>query len=1125
MADARQIGTRSVLFTDLVGSTEQRVRLGEDAADSLRRAHDVLLVEAVTAHGGTVVKGLGDGIMVTFESAADAVAAAVAVQQAVDRYGRRVPEHAFSVRIGVSIGDVSTERGDVFGVPVVEASRLCDIATGGEILAAELVRALARGRGGFVFEPMGDLELKGLPEHVPVCRVLWEPLVETPLGDAGAAVPIAPALLGSIATTYVGREQLRDRLVEVFHTARAGACRTVLLAGEPGVGKTRTAAELARTAFGEGALVLFGRCDEGLGVPYQPFVEALEHYVAHAEAPVLGRLPGELRRLVPDLGAGVSELQQPVASDPASEEHRLFEACASWLVLAARAGGAGLVLVLDDIHWATRPTLSLMQHVVRSACHEGSPLLVLATYRDTDVDRAHPLAANIGDLRRLPGVDRFTVDNLSSTEVEALIAAAAGHDLDEPTRHLADVIYAETEGNPFFVGEVLRHLVETGGVRREGERWVIADPDHVAIPEGVRDVVGRRLNRLSPEANEVLSVAAVIGRDFDVAALVAVASADDDAVLDALDEAVRARLVEEIDVDRYRFAHALVRTTLHDEQSATRRRRLHRRVADVLEKLRPDDVRALAYHCTEGGPDGGNVTRAVRYTLAAAEESLTARAFADAEARFRSALELLEDAEDVVTADWVAALCGLGEAQRDQGDPGFRETLLDASRRAIELEHVDLVVRAVLANTRGFASIVGGIDVERLEAIERALEHVGPAPSPRRARLLGQLASELTFSGQDERRLHLADEAEAMARSLDDDVLLGDVLVATGYACISSYRWERLVDRSAEATRLADASGDPTQRVVARVFDSAALLTAGRLDESGRVTREMIEIADAEGSPLIRWIALSNSTRLAALAGRLDEAEAINDAALARAQELGQHDGQQWWAAALVGLAWLRGSAGAYADAAADFAEQYPLAQVWRSAQAWLLSEAGRHDEARAVLRDFAIDPVQMTVEPWPFCSSAQLALAAFNLDDAELGARVLESIADHPTCWPHYYLMVFGPASWTLGLAKSATGAHDEAITDLEETLAVLVEHELHAHIPTLRLHLATVLSRRGAPGDSARATELVADARIGALAIGAAGVVERIDAIAVRRVPPEVSEIDAAVASLRDAIAEEPW
>ena len=565
---AAQVGTRVVLFTDLVGSTELRVRLGEEAADALRRTHDALLAEAVTANGGTVVKGLGDGIMATFESAADGVAAAVAIQQAVDVHGQQAPSDAFAVRVGLSVGDVSAEADDVFGVPVVEAARLCAAAGGGEVLSADLVRALARGRGGFTFEPMGELDLKGLADPVPACRVLWERLlVRTPA--LGSSVPLPAPLTGALATAYVGRAELRARLAAEWETARGGSARTVLLAGEPGVGKTRTAAELCRAAFGDGALVLFGRCDEDLGVPYQPFVEALSHYVAHAEAPALGRLPGDLRRLVPDLGATVGADAQPTPSDPASEEHRLFEACASWVLDAARSAGGGCVLVLDDVHWATKPTLQLLHHVVRAATDAGAPLLVLATYRDTDVTRAHPLFDAIADLRRLSGVERLPVANLSAPEVVDLIEAAAGHELDADTLRMADAVYAETEGNPFFVGEVLRHLIETGGVRREDDRWVVADVGPVDVPEGVRDVVGRRLNRLSPTANEVLAVAAVVGREFDLELLLGLIDGSEGAALDALDEGVRARLVEELDTERFRFAHALVRATLYEELSAT----------------------------------------------------------------------------------------------------------------------------------------------------------------------------------------------------------------------------------------------------------------------------------------------------------------------------------------------------------------------------------------------------------------------------------------------------------------------------------------------------------------------------------------------------------------------------
>ncbi len=1082
-----------MVFTDLVGSTELRVRLGEAVADELRRTHDALLAEAIASHGGTVVKGLGDGIMATFDSATQAVGGAVAVQQAAELHGRRHPEHAFGIRVGMSIGDVSAEGGDVFGVPVVEASRLCAIAAAGEILAADLVRALARGRGDVVFESMGELDLKGLPEPVAACRVAWVPVIETSGGAAVRSAQLPAPLLGA-ATAYIGREDLRAQLDQAWRDAVGGSARTVLLAGEPGVGKTRTAAEVARVAFGDSALVLYGRCDEDLAVPYQPFVEALEHHARHTPEPVFGRLPGELTRLVPDLAAVVADLPVAVRSDPASEEYRLFEAVSSWLIDAA--GQTGLVLILDDIHWATKPTLQLMQHLVRGAGDEHAKLLVLATYRDTDIDRAHPLAGTLGDLRRLPGVSRIAVENLGNHEVLTFIETAAGHELDGPIRAVAQAIYAETEGNPFFVGEVLRHLIETGAVRREGERWVVADGGQVTVPEGVRDVVGRRLNRLSDTANDVLSVAAVIGRDFDVDTLMAVVDAGEDAALDALDAAVRARLVEETGVDRFRFAHALVRTTLYEELSATRRRRLHRRVADALEKLRPDDVRALAHHCIQGGAVGGDIGRALHYALASAEQSLAARAFADAEAGFRSALELLEDAPDTAEADLIVTLCGLGAAQRDQGDPAFRDTLLDASARAATVGDARLLARAVLANTRGFASVIGDVDPERIGFIEQALERTSPQPSAVRARLLSLLASEITFSGDHDRRIALSDDAIRMARELDDPDLMGEVLATTAYAVIDSPSWPSLIGSSDEAVRLADAGGDPTRMVTARIFHSSALLTAGRLDESARVLRTAIALAATDAAPTVRWTANSNDIRLTVFAGELDDADAQSLAVLEEGRRLGQRDAEQWWAATAVGVLWLRGQVGNLADAAEDFTRQYPLSRIWRVAQAWLLGEAGRVDEGRAVVAAHQLDPLELLDEPWPFVGTFQLGMAAWYLGDADLGARVVAALRPYRGCWAHYYLFVLGPVSWALGVGASLSGALDDAVEYLDEALADLTAHGCIAYLPSLRLHLAQTLRRRGGPGDAGRAAAELTVARAEAQQVGAGGVLDRIDA-----------------------------
>ena len=284
-------------------------------------------------------------------------------------------------------------------------------------------------------------------------------------------------------------------------------------------------------------------------------------------------------RLLPKLSERVADLPAPVPSDPGSEVHRLFEGATSWLIDAARE--TGLVLVLDDVHWATKPTLLLALHLLRGASAVGAPLLVVVTYRDTDISRTHPLAGVLAEMRQLPGVERSPVENLSEAEVLALMEATAGHPMGRDGRALGTAVFAETEGNPFFVSEVLRHLIETGAVRRAGDGWVATgDLTTVAIPEGVRDVVGRRLSRLSANANGVLTLAAVQGREVDIDVLSALTE-DELAVLDALDEAVGARLVEETGVGRFRFSHALVRTTLYDELTATRRRRMHRRVANA----------------------------------------------------------------------------------------------------------------------------------------------------------------------------------------------------------------------------------------------------------------------------------------------------------------------------------------------------------------------------------------------------------------------------------------------------------------------------------------------------------------------------------------------------------------
>ena len=656
---APRSGLVSVLFTDLVGSTELMSQLGDRAFDELRRRHFAALSKAVAAHGGEEVKNTGDGIMAVFPSAAEAVEAAVAMQQATARQARVTP---LAIRVGMAVGDATLEDGDYFGTPVVEAARLVATAEPGRILATAVVRMLAGSRCSATFTDRGPLHLKGLAEPVSVCEVSWEP--------AGSSVPM-PALLTDVGRVFVGRDAELERLHLLWKEASAGERRMALVAGEPGVGKTRLAAELAVGVHEEGGTVLAGRCDEDLGVPYQPFVEALRHFVDQALVEdlreYLGRYGGELARLLPELTERLPDLPSPLSSDPETERYRLFDAVAAWL--AAVSAENPVLLVLDDLQWAAKPTLLLLRHVVRSG--ETLRLLVVGTYRDTELTHDHPLLEVVADLRRHVGVDRMALAGLDDMAVAAFVEQAAGRELDDDAAALARAIYHETQGNPFFLKEILRHLAETGAVVRQDGRWTTHSPiDELGIPEGVRDVIGRRLTHLSKDANRLLHVAAVVGAEFDLDVLRASDVLEDDDLVAAVEEATSARLVVEAlgPAPRYRFAHALVRDTLYRGLSAARRTTLHRRVAEAIEAVHgpylDDYLPALAHHWARAAAPAAETGRAVDYARRAGDRALAQLAHDEAVAYYRQAIELREASGAPADRQQCELMIAFGDAQR-----------------------------------------------------------------------------------------------------------------------------------------------------------------------------------------------------------------------------------------------------------------------------------------------------------------------------------------------------------------------------------------------------------------------------------------------------------------------------
>ena len=869
----QRIDTATVLFSDMVGSTELRTRLGEEAADALRLTHDDLLRDAIVAQRGTVVKHTGDGVMATFSAAVDAVGAAVAIQQAVDAHNRRSDQARFEVRVGISVGDVTFDGDDCFGLPVVEAQRLEGAAAGGQILCAEIVRHLARGRGGYDFASVGDLDLKGIPDPVPAVEVRWEPVVHMAMPRE---TPLPPVLAGPRGFDLAGRAAELESLVGAWKDSAEGRRTVVFISGEPGIGKTRLATETALIAQHQGGLVLGGRCDEELELPFQPFAEALRFQAELDDVPPgwFGALASELTRLVPELADHVPDIAPPVRGDAESDRQRLFEAVTSWL--RTTASSIPVLLVLDDLHWADRPTLLLLRHLVHETVHDA--LCIVGTYRSTDLDRAHPLATMLADLRREGTTTRLAIDGLSAGGVAELLERAAGHELAPEGVELATAVYAETGGNPFFVGEIVRHLVESGALVLRDGRWTsdftLAS---VGLPEGVREVVGRRISHLDDETQKLLSLAAVIGHEFSLPVLAAVAGVDEDEALDRLDRVRATALVSEVGLDRYRFGHALVRATLLDELTTTRRVRTHRKIAETIETLHAGDLDAvvneLAYHYGEAA--AAEPDKAVQYATRAGEHAYASSAADEAARWYGLALEHLdgESGEVVMRVD---LLTRLGQAEHVSGTGDARVHLREAAGLAQQAGLDDAMAAALLVSTRTSFNEGQESDPEKIGLLEDVLERIDA--SSLRARLMGALAVELIFVGERERRGALLEEAREIAARSGDPLAIVDVSMynfnARPRSTWSADRFRRDAELAVEALAASEALGDSwwlTSMLLQNAFNSMLLNDGDAL----RVhAARLAEMAEGGRNNVALRVSLLVDQMIASLEGRLVEAEA-----------------------------------------------------------------------------------------------------------------------------------------------------------------------------------------------------------------------------------------------------------
>jgi class 3 adenylate cyclase/tetratricopeptide (TPR) repeat protein len=1083
----------TVLFTDLVGSTQLSSSLSPAAADDVRRAHFAVLREAISATGGTEVKNLGDGLMVGFDATAPALSCAVAMQQGIDRHNRRSPM-ALAVRIGVSTGDVTVEESDFFGEPVVETARLCAVAQGGQILATEAVKILAR-RSGHSFITERELEMKGLPEPVVAWEVVWEPLEEE---SNTSGIPLPPRLPQTPAIGLVGRKVELARLTEAFKAVASGEpARTVLILGEAGLGKSTLTATLARDAHQDGAVVLYGRCDEDLAVPYQPFVEALGYYVNRTADDVLFEIGADrlsaLIRLVPDIRKRRRDLEPTASSDPDAERWLLYGAVLELLERASR--DAPVVFILDDLHWADRPTLQLLRQI---ASHRPSRLLVLGTYRETDVSASHPLTETLAALTREPSVTRISLSGLDDNDVVSFVEAAAGRTLDDAGVGLAHALYQETDGNPFFMAEVLRHLVETRSIIQEDTgRWVPTQAlAEAGLPDSVRQVIGSRVGRLGDQTTRVLSAASVLGQEFDVNLLAAAAGLPEDVVLDVLETASSSALVAEVRgmPGRFRFAHALIQHTLYGDLGETRRARLHAAAANALEDQLRDDVGARAGELARHWLAATRPTesrKAVSYARLAGENALVSLAPAEAIRWFNEALGALADASD--ENERARCLVGLGEAQRQTGDPEYCDTLLEAASVSRAIGDVDTLVRAALANNRGWQSAVGIVDAKRIEVLNAALSAIGTADSAERCRLLALIALERTYDGDYLGRRAIADEALEMARRLGDAATLLDVLVRRCQPIWRPDTVDELFAGTDEICVLADQLRDRVAKFWALFFRGAIAACLGDLSEVIGCHDELDRLSDEVGQPILRWAACFNRSWSRLLLGDMVQAEALATEALQIGNNTQQPDAIAIYGVQLSNIRWYQGRLPEIVDVFVQIASDNPEIPAFRGAAAWTLLEVGREDEARTMLD---LEKSRGLTAPDDFLFLCYLDLWSRVISSlGEQGAAKI--VYDQLSPWPD--LVGFAGSNIAVGvshhLATLATvlGRHNDAESHFAHALEIHENLEAPFFIAETKLEWGRMLLVRRAEGDLPRAKEMLTSARDKAQSYGFAAIERR--------------------------------
>ncbi len=886
---------------------------------------------------------------------------------------------------------------------------------------------------------------------------------------------------------FVGRERELAELGRVLENALTGRGGVALVAGEPGIGKSKLATELVRLAQSKGARVLIGRCWEAGGAPaYWPWVQSMRLYIRDSE-------PDELRaqlnlgtaalaQLLPELHELYPDLPEPPALESEGARFRLFEAVSSFLRAASR--DRPLLIVLDDLHAADEPSLLLLRFVAREI--EDSRLLLVCAFRDVDPALQDPLSGTLADLAREGWTTRLGLTGLTEPDVAEYLELTTG---TRPSPALVRAIAAETEGNPLFVTEVVR-LLEAEGPLTEGDL-------SRRIPPGVRAVIGQRVARLSEPCRRLLVGASVLGRELELDVLGRLSDLERDELLDRLDEAMTERVMSVVpgSPGQLRFGHALIRDTLYDELTPARRLQLHRQAGAALESAHSADVDShlteLAHHFVAAAP-AGQTEKAVEYAGRAGDRAAAQLAYEEAARLYELALTLVDE-----PVERGALLLSLGRARVRAGDtPASKRAFREAAELADSGGETRQLVQAALEYGVAGAGIIWDVsrdDEYLVPLLDRALEALGDADDRLRVRLLGRLAGGplRDASFPPERRRALSTEALEIAHRLGDPATVAYALESYILSHHSPPHTPKQLELATELVEVAEQAGDKERLLHAHDERFDSLLELGDADGARAELEIMEALAQQLRTPPTDWLVQTERAMMALLEGRFADAEVE----LAEAFESGQRalgwNAEVVYGLQLYGLRREQGRLEEMEDLVRRSAAAYPTYWIWRCILAHLAAALGQEAEALETFdglaaNDFAALPFD---EEW-LVSMCVLAQTVSALGDGPRAALV------YPRLQPYgdrvavsYPEVTTGSIARDLGLLAATMGRRDDAVRHFEHALEANERIGARPWLAHTRRDLARALDSRGAAGDQELARALRAQALAAYRELGISG------------------------------------